>query len=191
MGDLENARESIRNGELVIYPTETAYGIAVDALNPEAVEKVYEAKQRPKEKGLTVIVKSLAQAEEYAELSPEEKKIAEEFMPGPMTLVTEKTDSVPDNLNEKFVFRVSSSSLARSPAEETPITATSANISGEDTSYSVDDIAEKLLETASYVIDHGRLERQKTSTIAEVNNSEIVIHRRGPVSKEDLEEVLG
>ncbi|MFB6204051.1 MAG: L-threonylcarbamoyladenylate synthase [Candidatus Nanohaloarchaea archaeon] len=189
MGDLEAARESIRSGELVIYPTETAYGIAADALNEEAVEKVYEAKKRPKEKGLTVIVKSLSQAEEYAELSREEKEIVEEFMPGPLTLVAEKKDPVPDVLNEKFVFRVSSSSLARSLAE-TPVTATSANISGEETSYSVEDIADELLEEADHVIDHGRLEHRKTSTIAEVKNSEIVIHRRGPVSKEDLEEVL-
>ncbi|MFB6200070.1 MAG: L-threonylcarbamoyladenylate synthase, partial [Candidatus Nanohaloarchaea archaeon] len=143
-GEIEEARKIIAEGGLVIFPTETAYGIAADATSPEAVDKVYKAKQRPRSKGLTTIVSSLSQAERYAELSDKEKKLAEKFMPGPLTLVTEKKEPVPDNLNENFVFRISSSKLARELASETPITATSANIAGKETSYSVDVISKKL-----------------------------------------------
>lgn len=188
--EIEEASDVIEEGGLVIFPTETAYGLAADALNPDAVEKVYEAKQRPREKGLTVIVSSLEQAEKYTELSSRERKLVEEFMPGPLTLVAEKKEPVPDNLNEKFVFRISSSEVARKLAQNTPITATSANIAGEETSYSVDEISRELLDHVNAVVDKGSLEEGPTSTIAEVNNGEVVVHRRGPVKKRELEEAL-
>ncbi len=188
--DIEEAKKIIEDGGVVVFPTETAYGLAADALDQDAVEKVYEAKQRPRSKGLTAIVDSLETAERYAKLSETEKKIVEEFMPGPITLVSEKKDNVPDNLNEDFAFRVSSGNVASKLAEVGPITATSANVSGESTSYSVDDISEELLEKVDGVIDRGELSDGPTSSIVEVNNSDIVIHRKGPVSRADLEEVL-
>lgn len=187
---IEEAKQELEKGGLVVFPTETAYGIAVDALNPDAVEKVYEVKQRPHEKGLTTIVDSLETAEKHAELSEKEKKVVEKFMPGPLTLVTEKKDSIPDNLNEKFVFRISSGEVASKLAEYGPITATSANISGEDTSYSVEDISEELLEKTDYILDLGNLEESPTSTIAEVNNGKLLIHRKGPIDRSEIEKVI-
>jgi L-threonylcarbamoyladenylate synthase len=187
---LEDAREKISQGEIGVFPTETAYGVAADALNEEAVEKVYGAKQRPRDKPLTVICSSLEQVERHAELTRQERKLVEEFMPGPLTLVVEKKSHVPDVLNEKFVFRIPGSRTARELARDTPITATSANISGQSTSYSVEDISDELLEEVDFVLDAGELDSGPTSTIAEVKNSEIVMHRRGPVSEEDLVDVL-
>lgn len=186
---IDEAQKVIKNGGTVIFPTETAYGIAVDATNEQAIDKVYEMKQRPREKGLTAIVSSLQQAEKYANLSEDEKKIVEEFMPGPLTLVAEKKDSVPDNLNEQFAFRISSSETARKLAEDLPITATSANISGRETSYSVDDISEELKELADFIIDIGELDQGPTSTIAELKDN-LIIHREGPIKKEEIQKVL-
>ena len=186
----EGARKKIQNGKIGIYPTETAYGIAADALNVEAVEKVYEAKQRPKAKPLTAICHDLEQVERHANLTEDERNMVEWFMPGPLTLVVEKKSHVPDKLNDSFVFRIPGSETARELAEEGPITATSANISGESTSYSVDDISEGLLENVDFVVDKGELDDGPTSSIVEVNNGEIIIHRRGPVSRQSLEEVL-
>jgi L-threonylcarbamoyladenylate synthase len=188
--DIEEARDVISKGKLVIFPTETAYGIATDALNRDAVEKVFEAKRRPREKGLTTIVDSLETAKQYAELSNDEKKIVEELMPGPLTLISDKKGMVPDNLNEKFVFRISSGNIASKLSENGPITATSANISGKDTSYSIEDISEELLEEADYLIDSGELEQSPTSTIIEIENGEVIVHRKGPVSKKEVEEIL-
>jgi len=188
--EIEKARKQIHEGKIGVFPTETAYGIAADALNEEAVEKVYRAKQRPKSKPLTVICSDLEQVEEHAELAEEERRLIEEFMPGPLTLIVEKKSHVPDNLNESFVFRIPGSETARELAEEGPITATSANISGQDTSYSIEDISDELLEEVDFVLDEGELEDGPTSTIAEVNNGEVVVHRRGPVSEEDLRGVL-
>lgn len=188
--DIEKAKKVIENGGLVIFPTETAYGIAADATNPFAVEKVYEAKDRPKSKGLTTIVDSLETAEEYGNLSEDEKKVVDEFMPGPLTLVSRKSGDLPDNLNEDFVFRVSSGEVASKLAEVGPITATSANISGESTSYSVQDVSQALLDEVDFVIDAGELEASDTSSIVEINNGEVEVHREGPVKRRELERVL-
>ncbi|MFT4893133.1 MAG: L-threonylcarbamoyladenylate synthase [Candidatus Nanohaloarchaea archaeon] len=190
MTDLDKAKKAIEKGGAVIFPTETAYGIAADATKRDAVEKVYEMKQRPRSKGLTAIVYSMEQAEKYSNLSEDEKRTVEDFMPGPLTLVAEKKDNIPDNLNSDFAFRISSSETARELTENTPITATSANISGKETSYSVEDISEELRQKADYIIDVGELEDGPTSTIAEVNNSELVIHRKGPVKRSEIEKVL-
>jgi len=186
----EKALQTIKDGGLIVYPTETAYAIGGDALNEKVIDQVYEAKQRPKEKGLTVIVDSLETAEQYADLNEAEKALVDEFMPGPLTIVAEKKENVPEDLNDNFVFRISSSPIARELANERPLIATSANISGEKTSYSVDDISEELLEKADFVLDKGRLPRGPTSTIAEVTDGEIYIHREGPVKQEELEAVL-
>jgi L-threonylcarbamoyladenylate synthase len=190
MEEVEQAKELIKENKVIVYPTETAYGIGGNALNEKIIDRVYEAKQRPRSKGLTTIVNSLEQAEEYAELSEAEKALVEEFMPGPLTLVAEKKDRVPDTLNDSFVFRISSSPIARELASEGPIVATSANISGEKTSYSVDDISEELLDKVDFVLDKGRLPRGPTSTIAEIRDGEVFIHREGPISQEEVEKVL-
>jgi L-threonylcarbamoyladenylate synthase len=187
---VEEAKKMIEEGGIVVFPTETAYGIAADATDPEAVEKVYVAKQRPRSKGLTAIIDSLEAAEWYAELSEEEKKIVREFMPGPLTLVAEKKENVPDNLNEDFAFRISSGKVASELAKTGPITATSANISGNETSYRLEDISEELLEKADYVIDAGELDEGPTSTILELVNGEPVVHREGPIKKKEIEKIL-
>ena len=187
---VEEAKKVIQDGGIVIFPTETAYGIAADATDNEAVEKVYEAKQRPRSKGLTAIVDSLETAGKYAELSEQEKKLIREFMPGPLTLVSERRDSVPENLNEDFAFRISSGEVADALSEVGPVTATSANISGRETSYSVEDISQELLDKADYVIDSGELDRGPTSTIAEFSGGEVVVHREGPIKKHELEKIL-
>lgn len=188
--DLEKVREILKDGGTVIFPTETAYGIAADARNPDAVEKVYKAKKRSRSKGLTTIVSSKEQAEEYGILDDTERKLIDEFMPGPLTLVTEKDDGLAENINDQFVFRISSSEVARELAKEFPITATSANISGEKTSYSVEDISNDLLNEVDGVLDHGDLEKGPTSTIVEIVDGELKIHREGPISLSELQQVL-
>lgn len=190
MKEIEEAKKVVKENGVIVYPTETAYGIGGNALNEEVINRVYDAKQRPRSKGLTVIVNSLEQAEDYAELNEAEKALIKEFMPGPLTLVAEKKDNVPDSLNDNFVFRISSSPIARELAEVRPLIATSANISGESTSYSIEDISEELLDKVDFVLDKGRLPRGPTSTIAEIRDGEVFIHRAGPISQEEVEKVL-
>ena len=190
---IEKAKKVINEGGVVIFPTETAYGLAADATNEEAVEKVYKMKNRPRNKGLTAIVSSFEVAKKYGDIKESESKIIQKFMPGPLTLVVDKINSeLAENLNSDFVFRISSSGIARELAEVGPITATSANISGKSTSYSIDDIDEALLDKVDYIIDGGVLDDGPTSTIAEVRDSGegVILHREGPINEEDLESVL-
>lgn len=186
----EKARKLMKDGGVVVYPTETAYGIGCNALDEKAIEKVYEAKERPREKGLTVICSSLEQAERYGDISETERKLVEEFMPGPLTLIVEKKSEVPENLNESFVFRISSSETARELARDFPVVATSANISGRETSYSVGEISEELLEKADFVLDKGELERGPTSTIAKVEGNNLEVVREGPITLSELKKSL-
>jgi len=188
--EIDGARRQIQNGKIGVFPTETAYGLAADALDKMAIEKVYEAKDRSKSKPLTTICYDLEQVEKHAELTENERNLIDEFMPGPLTLVVEKKGHVPDNLNESFVFRIPGSETARKLAKIGPITATSANISGESTSYSVEDISDELLEKVDFLLDEGELSDGPTSTIAEVKDGEVLVHREGPIKKNELERLL-
>ena len=84
---LEKAIKVLKSGGLVVYPTETSYGIGADALNPKVVERVHAAKKQPKEKSISVIVASERQADEIAEIDENARKLIREFMTGPLTLV--------------------------------------------------------------------------------------------------------
>ncbi len=190
--DIEKAVEVMRQGGTVIYPTETCYGIGCDALNTDAVEKVYEIKQRPREKKLTTIVASLEEAEKYCHLSEKEKTVCKAFLPGPLTLIAEKKPDVPDVLNDAFAFRVSSHQICQQLASKLgrPVVATSANLSGEPSNYTVNEIATEVREQVDLVLDGGQLEQQPSSTVLEIRDDSAEIHREGPVSRRDIEQVL-
>ncbi|MDY6769990.1 MAG: Sua5/YciO/YrdC/YwlC family protein, partial [Candidatus Nanohaloarchaea archaeon] len=147
---------------------------------------------RPRDKGLTAIVADLAMAEQYCTLSDAERRVADHFMPGPLTLVAEKTDAVPDALNEAFAFRVPGSETARllSQAAAVPVVATSANISGEPSSYRVADIDPSVRAAVDAVLDGGELEESPSSTVISISDGDVTVHRDGPVTRGDVEAVL-
>jgi len=189
--DPNEAAALVRRGKLVAFPTETVFGLGADALNAEAVRGIFATKERPADNPLIVHLARANQIESVAaRLPPAARRLAKRFMPGPLTLVTEKKERVPDNLNEKFVFRISSGEIADRLAERGPITATSANISGNDTSYSVEGINPELKDKAEYIIDRRELEESPTSSIAEIVDGEVVMHREGPINKSEIEKIL-
>ncbi|MFB6294525.1 MAG: L-threonylcarbamoyladenylate synthase [Candidatus Nanohaloarchaea archaeon] len=189
---IEQAADTVRDGGTVIYPTETCYGLGCDATDAEAVERIYELKQRPREKGLTCIVADLATAEQYCRLTDTERALVEALMPGPLTLVAEKTGKVPDVLNTAFAFRIPGSETAQRLAEEAgvPVVATSANVSGDPSRYRVDEISTDIRSQVDVVIDAGELEREEPSTVVAVQDGDVVVHRAGPVSRDAIEETL-
>ncbi|MFP4116266.1 MAG: L-threonylcarbamoyladenylate synthase [Candidatus Aenigmatarchaeota archaeon] len=191
-GCLEETARKIKEGDTCIYPTETCYGLGTNALDPEAVEKIYDIKERDGGKKLSCIVSSLEQAEKYCKLSEVERKLCDEFMPGPLTLVTEKKEDVPDVLNQDFVFRVSSNDTARKLAEEAgvPVVATSANFSGAENRYSIEDISRVVRERVDVVLDCGELEEKKPSTVVKLKDGEPEVVREGPVTREQIETFL-
>lgn len=191
---VDQAIDILRNGGVVVYPTETAYGFAVDATNFVALEKLVDLKGREFGKTFPLIVDSVERAEEYFEMSDLMKKLAEEFWPGPLTIVSKAKESM---LHERVVkddgtvaIRVSSSEIAHALAEGLgkPITSTSANVSGGQTCYSVEcvkaqfvNVSEAKLRTMRlvYYLDGGELHNNKPSTIVKEENGKIVVLRQG------------
>lgn len=186
------AAQVVAGGGTVIYPTETCYGIGCDATDPEAVSRIYELKDRPREKKLTVIVDSVATAERYAVLTDDERALVERFMPGPLTIVAAKRETFPDVTNTEFAFRIPGNRTARTLAREAgvPVVATSANLSGSDENYRVDDIAPQLRQGVDRILDAGELARQEPSTVIGIREEELTVHREGPVTRTELEAVL-
>lgn len=186
------AAETIKNGGLVIYPTETSYGIAADATNEEAVKNVFKIKNRSFSKPIPIIIDSIESMEKYGVLDERSRSIARKFMPGPITLIIDKK-GLPDVLNSKEIaFRISSHPIAfkLSKMSECPITSTSANLSGEPSLYRVDDVKTVFQGKVNIILDYGDLPKIKPSTIADLRVETVKIVREGPITEEEIKRNL-
>lgn len=184
--DLTAAVAAIRRGDLVVYPTETVYGLGADALDAEAIERVFEAKDRPREKPLSMALPDADVAVDYTNPTDREMAFCERFLPGPVTVLLERNDRVPDALvagTDRVGIRVPDHDIARAFARRTgPITATSANRSGEPSARRVDEIDAAIRQQA-VVVDGGETPGTE-STVVDVSAGEIV--RRGALA-DDIE----
>ena len=172
--DIKKASEIIRNNGIVIYPTETVYGIGANIFSNTALEKVFAIKKRDKDKPVSVAVSDFKMMEDLVYIGKNERLFIEKFLPGPVTVVLKKKDLVPDMLT-------SGSELVgiRFPAHETtikliqlagvPITSTSANFSGEAPPRRVDEIR----VSADYIIDGGEC-KGEPSTVVDLVNRKII-----------------
>ncbi|MFB6188430.1 MAG: L-threonylcarbamoyladenylate synthase [Halapricum sp.] len=179
MSSVADAAEAIRRGELVVYPTETVYGLGADALDPDAVQRVFDAKGRSRDKPVSLAVPDAQAAREYTEPTDLEDAFIREFLPGPVTVLVQRREMVPDVLTagrEQVGVRVPDHELALSLlAEVAPITATSANVSGQPSVRRVADL-DAITEAVSVVLDGGET-GGTGSTVVDVEAG--VIHRRG------------
>ncbi|MEM4782219.1 MAG: L-threonylcarbamoyladenylate synthase, partial [Halalkalicoccus sp.] len=134
--DLDRAVRAIRDGECVVYPTETVYGLGADALDPDAVERVFETKGRERSNPLSMAVPDVETAASYTHLTDRERAFVREFLPGPVTVVVEAGAEIPENLTagrDRVGIRIPDHDVALALLREVaPITATSANRSGEE-----------------------------------------------------------
>ncbi|WP_440766523.1 L-threonylcarbamoyladenylate synthase [Natronorubrum sp. DTA7] len=186
---LERAATAIRAGELVVYPTETVYGLGADALDADAVERVFEVKGRDRSKPISFAVPTFETAVEdgYVRASERERAFGAEFLPGPVTLLCERTESVPDVLTagrDRVGIRVPDCepALALLELAERPITATSANVSGEPSAKRVDEIGDRVLEEAVVLeADPSEFDATSESTVVDVSTG--TIHRRGALAE--------
>lgn len=181
--ELERAADAIRGGELVVYPTETVYGLGADALDSEAVDRVFEAKGRPRSNPLSMAVPDVESAAQYADLTDRERRFVREFLPGPVTVVVEAGDEVPDELTagrDRVGVRIPDHETALSLLERVaPITATSANRSGEPSVRRIAVLDPEIREAVEYVLDGGETGGTE-STVVDVERREI--HRRGALA---------
>jgi len=179
MPNVADAVDAIRNGELVIYPTETVYGLGADALDPDAVERVFDAKGRSRDKPISLAVPDVEAALGYTDPTPLEQEFMHNFLPGPVTVLVERREMVPDILTagrEQVGVRVPDHDLALSLlADVAPITATSANVSGQPSARRVADL-DSITDSATVVLDGGET-GGTGSTVVDVDAGEI--HRHG------------
>ncbi|WP_230969333.1 L-threonylcarbamoyladenylate synthase [Nitrogeniibacter aestuarii] len=194
---LENAVEALRRGELVGMPTETVYGLAADARNPEAVLKIFAAKGRPSDHPLIVHIASANLVEDWAsDVPPVAKRLAKAFWPGPLTLILKRLPSVPDEVTggqDTVGLRVPSHpiALALLKAFGGGVAAPSANRFGRISPTRAAHVSEELGEHVAVVLDGGECEVGIESTIIDVSRGAPVLLRPGRITKEEVARVAG
>lgn len=194
---IRQAAKIIKEGGIVVFPTETVYGIGTNGLDQNAIEKLYEVKKRPLDKPISLLVSDMEMVNQVAkDITKIEQKLIEAFFPGPFTIILKKKDIVPDILtsNGKTVgIRMPENKIARKLVEYAgiPIAAPSANISGKQSGTNLKDILKDFNENVDCFIDGGNSKLKIGSTIVKVENEMPKILRQGSISKEQIEKVLG
>jgi L-threonylcarbamoyladenylate synthase len=182
--ELTAAVAALRRGDLVVYPTETVYGLGADALDPAAVARVFDAKGRDRGTPISMALPETGAAAHYVRWTDRERAFCEVFLPGPVTVLLERTDRVPDVLvadRDRVGLRVPDHDIARDLARRVgPITATSANVSGRPSARNVAALDDAVAERA-VVVDGGETPGGE-STVVDVAAGEIV--RRGARAEE-------
>jgi L-threonylcarbamoyladenylate synthase len=195
--ELEEAAEEIKKGNLVIFPTETVYGIGANALDKNAVKKIFKAKGRAQDNPLIVHVANIDMVKTIVEnIGTLEQKLIEKFWPGPLTIIMKRKDNkiipniVTANLDTVGI-RMPSNLIAKELIEKAgvPIAAPSANVSGKPSGTNIEDIKEEFEGKVSYIVDGGSTDIGLESTVIKVENDKIDILRPGKITKEQLEEV--
>ena len=190
---IQKAAQIINKGGIVIFPTDTVYGIGCDPYNQKAVLSLYKIKKREKTKPLPVIGYSKKELEKIAEFNDKAEKIAEMFWPGAITLILKvKDENIKKSLGlgKKIAVRVPNNQCALSLLKECKLlVATSANISGT-TSLTDPNDCKRDLNGYDLLIDGGILSDNGESTIVEIDGNKIKIVRSGSISEEELKKLF-
>lgn len=195
--EIDQAAGIIRAGGLVAIPTETVYGLGADALNPDAVRRIYEAKGRPSDNPLIIHVPSADWLERYCvEIPDSAYRLAEKFWPGPLTMILKRNPIVPDRTTgglDTVGVRCPNHpvTLALIEAAEVPIAAPSANISGRPSCTTAQHVLEDVGGKIDCILDGGPCAVGVESTIVDLTVDPPRLLRPGGLPLEALEEVLG
>jgi L-threonylcarbamoyladenylate synthase len=187
----DQAATVLAEGRLIVYPTETFYGLGADARSGEAVEALIKLKGRGPDKPLPVIVPPGGETAVAARIGEQAASLIERYWPGPLTLVFEGREGFPQPLygNRRTIgARVSSGEFALGLSQNFggPIVATSANLAGEPAVVSLEQLAVEIIEGVSLVIDGGVLPGRLGSTVIDVTGERPIILRRGDLDPVDL-----
>lgn len=197
--DLEKLKEPaniIREGGIVIFPTETVYGIGTNGFNEESIRKIYEIKKRDFSKPISLLVSNMEMVKMVAEdISDLEYALMEKFWPGPFTIILKKKKDVPDILTangDTVGIRMPSGEIAKKIIEYAgvPIATPSANISGKPSGTNIDNIIKDFDGKVDCIIDSGESKLGIASTIVKVINNVPHILREGSITKKQIEEVV-
>ncbi len=195
--DIQKAKDFLEKDELVAIPTETVYGLAANALNPIAVAKIFEAKERPTFDPLIVHTHSLNEVLNFVtEIHPALLKLAETFWPGPLTLLLPKKEIIPSLVTsglDRVGVRVPNHYLTLDLLSQLnfPLAAPSANPFGYISPTIAMHVEKQLGTKIPYILDGGSCEVGLESTIVGEENGEIIIYRLGGLSVDEIETIVG
>jgi len=193
---IKEAAQVIKKGGLVVFPTETVYGLGANALDENACKKIFEAKGRPQDNPLIVHVADFDISKYVKYIPKNAKKLMEAFWPGPLTIIMPKSNLIPDLVTaglDSVAIRMPENKLARKLIEfsNVPIAAPSANISGRPSPTSIEHCIEDLYGKVDMIIGGERCKVGIESTVVDVTEEAVTILRPGFITKEDIEEVIG
>lgn len=187
----------LKNGKIVVFKTDTVYGIGTNAFLENACKRIYEIKGRPMYKPLCVLISDISMLKEMVDfISPTEQKLIDAFWPGPLTIKFKKKENVlPDivSAGDEYVrVRLLKSGLAYNliKAAGVPIVAPSANLSDSHTGINIKNIINELGGNVDYILDSGNVTNDTTSTIVEVKNEKAIVIREGKIAKEEIAKVV-
>ncbi|MFQ5777167.1 MAG: L-threonylcarbamoyladenylate synthase [Terriglobia bacterium] len=193
---VEHAAQLIRRGEVVAIPTDTLYGLAADPYNLSAVARIYEIKGRPERRALPILVTSIDQAEELADVLPDSfYALAKRFWPGALTLVVDASSRLPLKVTGntgRVALRQADSRIpaALIAAVGTPVTGTSANLSGFPACVDAAQVVKQMGERLPVILDGGKSSALLASTIVELRSDDWSILREGPIGEDQIREAL-
>lgn len=194
----QQVADTIRRGYAAIIPTDTIYGLAVNATDAAAVDRLFALKRRPASKPIPLFVRDVAMAKELAYIDGRQEAILERLWPGPFTFVLEKRDNVSNRLSANtntIGLRIPDSSFCRLVLEEAgvPLTGSSANVSGMETPPDIDGIVQQFREHSmvpELVVDAGRLENKTPSTVIDIRGEKARILRMSATSPAMMRAIL-
>ncbi len=195
--EVKLAAAALQAGTLAVFPTETVYGLGADALNPDAVASIFEAKQRPLHDPLIVHVADTEQVESLVEHIPEKAlRLMQHFWPGPLTLVFPKSNRVPDIVtagNSTVAVRMPANPLALQLIRTAgvPVAAPSANLFGRTSPTTAGHVHNQLAGSYSALIDGGTCRVGVESTVLSLTGETPMVLRAGGLAQEEIEELIG
>lgn len=188
--------KALKEGKLVVFPTDTVYGIGTNAYDGEACERIYEVKGRPMYKPLVVLISDLEMLKDMVEeINEVEQKLIDTYWPGPLTIKFRKKKKVlPDIISagDDYVrVRLMSNSLIYEliRKERVPVVAPSANLSGSLTGTKIQNIVNELGGKVDYILDCGDYDSDVASTIVEVEEGKVIVIREGKITKADIAKI--
>ncbi len=191
---VEKGVSILKKGGVIVFPTDTVYGLGAGIVIDSAVERVYRIKGRPRNMALPLLLADLDQLEDIAVSIPASARLlAEKFWPGPLTLVLLKSDTVSDIVsggNKTVAVRVPAHPVPAALAQEvgTPIIGTSANLSGQPSALTAEEVRAQIGDKVDLIIE-GKCPGGRESTVVDLTGETPVILRPGAISREELGQI--